>query len=202
MPDDSRPQKTFEEAWPDVRRITLQACVSLVGPDDADDICQQVAIRGFQRKAPFHDPMHVQAWALAVAKNLCRDLFRKRKRAREFSLDDRENIETTTAAALADHGQLDPETALLARELDHLLRATIRTLPPRLHAVAELYFLDEQRHEVVAATLHITRANARKRVQNARVLLRRAARSGFLGVGRHRRRSSRAVDSQAREPDV
>src|SRR5947209_13142060 len=109
----------------------------MVGPDDADDICQQVAVRTFQRRLPFRDPTHARAWALAVARNACRDLFRRRKRSRELSLDDLEWIETATGrAALVDTEQRDPESTLLAKEQDDLLRCTVSALPARLREVA------------------------------------------------------------------
>jgi RNA polymerase sigma-70 factor (ECF subfamily) len=170
----------FDEFWSRIRCIVHQTCVALVGPEDADDVCQYVAMRTFQRKVPFRDASHGQAWALTVATNLCRDIFRRKKRAREMSLDeDGWSDSATGRLALIDPHQLDPETVLLAREEDRLLRRNIDLLPPRLRIVATLHFLQEMPQGTVAATLQITPANARKRIQNARTLLRRARQNGF-----------------------
>lgn len=149
--------------------------MSLVGPDDADDICQHVALRAFQHESGFKDHEHARAWALHVAKNACRDVFRKRKRGREVSLDDDAFCESLCPyAAFVDRHQRDPESALISKEEDRRLRICLRTLPPRLRDAAVLHFLDEQPHARVAVALRITPANARKRIQNARSLLRRA----------------------------
>lgn len=166
---------SFEEWWPVVERAARSVAQTLVGPDDADDVCQHVALRAFQRERPFHDCEHARAWAMTVAKNACRDLFRRRKRSHELNLDD----ETWNEMPAIERAHRDPEAALLTKELDALLRTSVRMLPPLLRDAAALHFLDGQPHESVATHLHITVANARKRIQNARMLLRNARRSNF-----------------------
>lgn len=185
--NDNHP-RLFDEWWPALLPVIYQLSHSLVGHEDADDVCQLVALRAFQSKKTFRDIEHARAWTLAVAKNACRDIFRRRKRSRELSLDDDAWSDTPSArAALAQRTPRDPEAALLTKETDALLRATVHMLPPRLRDAATLHFFEEQPHENVAATLRITEANARKRIQNARSFLRRERHSGFATASRTRR---------------
>ena len=194
-------QFPFEEWWPGIEPAVYQLSVSLVGSQDADDVCQHVALRTFQTTKVFHDMEHVRAWTLAVAKNACRDVFRRRKRSREQSLDDNASGEMSSLqSVLLERTPRDPESTLLTKEEDALLRASVSMLPPRLRDAAALYFFDEQPHENVAKALRITEANARKRIQNARSLLRRARRSGFAAASLSRR--TRRFDTRVATPVV
>jgi RNA polymerase sigma factor (sigma-70 family) len=67
---------------------------------------------------------------------------------------------------------LSPEDVVLIAQIGAGIRMAIEELPPPLRIVADLRFVQELGYDVIAECLSITEANARKRVQQAREMLR------------------------------
>jgi RNA polymerase sigma factor (sigma-70 family) len=169
-----------------MRLIVYKICQKLVGPHDADDVCQHVALRLFERQKEFGDQQHPRAWVIRVARNACCDIFRRRKSSREEYFDDDSSTEIALSA-LAESAPRDPESALLTKEEDALLRTSVLMLPGRLREAATMHFLEELPHATIASRLAITEANVRKRIQLARTLLRAERHSGYVSVPRGER---------------
>lgn len=107
-------------------------------------------------------------WLLRLVYSKCMDVHRHRKRSRvvAWAVDAPPLGEEIEAAGP------DLETALLANELTAVVRDRIDSLPPRLRRVAELHLLQEIPYSEIADLLALTEVNVRKRMQNARTLLR------------------------------
>ena len=67
---------------------------------------------------------------------------------------------------------LSPEDFVLLAQMGNGIRGAIEALPRPLRMVAEMRFVQELEYDVIAERMSITEANARKRVQQARELLR------------------------------
>jgi RNA polymerase sigma-70 factor (ECF subfamily) len=65
-----------------------------------------------------------------------------------------------------------PEESLLSREMLGFVRHALEELPPRLREPFVLRFLKETAYREIAEQLAITTDNTRKRVQQARAMLR------------------------------
>lgn len=112
----------------------------------------------------------VEAWLTRLTCNVCLDIKKERCRgSRKAELLD-ERVLTRREASLPD--PLSPEDRVRIAQIREGLRVAIGELPPPLRSVAELRFVQELEYGVVAKRLCITEANARKRVQQARELLR------------------------------
>lgn len=111
------------------------------------------------------------AWMRRVTYNICMDLHRERDRRREQAL---EVLDTTTTPVhgLSTKTDKDPEQQSLGNELRTVLQQAIAALPERLRDVVVLR-TQSLGHRQVAERLAITEATSRKRMQQARAILRR-----------------------------
>lgn len=154
----------FWAHWTRDHDLFLRMCTRWLGgrSHDAEDIVSRGALkardylgRGAGRIERF------RPWALRLLHNMCVDSFRGRDRDREAALP----------SELGSPAE-PPEQALLSRELEAVLAGAVESLPERLHTAFRLRVLDEMSYEEVSQRLAITQDNARKRIQQARQLLR------------------------------
>lgn len=131
--------------------------------DDADDLFSLIVV-----KVLLEDPeklrkiAHPGGWLAMIAQNQCTDLYRQRQS------DNRKKQCFADLIPVLNCPPVSPEESLLTAELLAHIDRALAGLPPLLRKVAELRFIDEVSYESIAATLGITQANARKRVQKAR----------------------------------
>lgn len=178
---------TFGAFWNRHREAARRRCLFLMKgrPEDAEEAVSRVALSALRHYLT--DPellLNERAWVLRLAANACFDLYREQKRRRETSFEEL----TVAPAAAAAFACESPEQACLEAELQCYLQGCIRALPARLRDSAWLRLLEEMSYPDIAHALSITQDNARKRVQEARSILR-------LAVAAYRRG---AVDAMAR----
>jgi RNA polymerase sigma-70 factor (ECF subfamily) len=162
---------TFIHIWDRNHSAVYRACVGWLGRDrdQADEAYGRAAIQAFTNwPAPFRDDSHARAWLLTLARNVCMDLHRERRRRGELSLDDDGGL----AYSIADAAP-DPETMLLQRERERLLDRAIDALPPILFAVADPLLRANRTYGQIARELGIREVTARKRMEQARKCLQR-----------------------------
>lgn len=164
------PWISFLDAWEAHHESIHRRCLTwLAGRrDEADEAYSRTAVQAFQNWPELRDCAHAKAWLLAVARNVCMDLHRERRRNREISLDD---VSGELGDAALSHAA-DPERVYVAREQRRHLHRSLQQLPARLRVTAELHFLREMRYRDVARELGISEMNVRKRIQKAKELLR------------------------------
>lgn len=165
----------FSELWSLHHRAVYQGCLSWLDgrADDADEAYSRVAIRAFERcPDAFRDQEHARAWLLALARNICMDLHRERRRGREVSMDDEPHTADRSAGG-------DPESTYLLDERDRHLHALVRGLPSRLRRIVELHIFGEMTYDEVARELGISVVNVRKRMQEVRRRMREEIESGL-----------------------
>jgi RNA polymerase sigma factor (sigma-70 family) len=112
-----------------------------------------------------------RAWLLTLAYRACMDLHRERARRGEEELD------VTRPAAASSLAQIvatprDPEGLALGRELTGVLLTAIDGLPVRLRSALHTYMGSGSYSDLVER-FGITNENARKRIQQARAILRK-----------------------------
>lgn len=158
----------FEAAWrQNVSELYRRALQWTSGHcDDADDALGHAALIALEKMPQKLPPIEARRWLLRLVYNKCMDICRHRRRspsARE--VDDPSPKEEIEAGPGHD-------SVLLASELLSVTRDRIQNLPPRLRKVAELHLLREMTYSEIADLLALTEANVRKRMQEARALLR------------------------------
>jgi tetratricopeptide (TPR) repeat protein len=99
------------------------------------------------------------------------DIYRKRKRQRELGVSNLEELEGLQSPGAAT-GLKTPQQSYLDRELDAFVRQAVRALPDRLRQPMVLRFFRQLSYQEIGRELRISEENARKRVQQARAMLR------------------------------
>jgi RNA polymerase sigma-70 factor (ECF subfamily) len=131
-------------------RAIAELCRCLAGPEDGRDAAQEslekivIAIARFDpAKGTF------RAWALAVARNTCRDRLRRRGLERRLFMS-----ETDEPMDLPSD-QPDVERTALARIESVRLAAALETLPAPMRAAIVLFHVHESSYEEIAAALEV-----------------------------------------------
>jgi tetratricopeptide (TPR) repeat protein len=128
------------------------------------------------------------------------DVYRQRKRTRRCVMD----LDAGSLEAIAIAAGPSLEAAFLEGELASLMRNWILDMPPRLRSVAGFHLIEEMHYGEIADALAISEVNVRKRMQEARGLLRdllRAYLAGDAGLQRtvRGRRSTGAKEVRPRD---
>lgn len=167
---DRRRRARFEAAWrQNVRELYRRSLSWTSGHrEDAEDALGQAALVALSRMPQGLQPDEERRWLLRLVHSKCMDIHRHRKRSR-IVVRDVDDPSTEEEIQEAGPGL---ESVLLESELIAVTRDRIRTLPSRLRSVAELHLLQDLPYSEIADLLALTEVNVRKRMQNARTLLR------------------------------
>ncbi len=141
-----------------------------IGADADDAVSRSMMVAHAKLPEYAAQILDVEAWLTRLTCNVCLDIKKERVRGtrRAEVLDER--VLTRRDASLP--AALSPEEVVLLGQLGDRIRSALAELPPPLRSVAELRFVQEMGYDVIAERLSITEANARKRVQQAREMLR------------------------------
>lgn len=88
------------------------------GPSEVEDFLQEAFFRAFRRLDGWRGDASFRSWLFAIAGNLLKDDFRRRKGRKVLSIDD----EHATASS-------DPESELMAADAERRLRNALGGLP-------------------------------------------------------------------------
>jgi RNA polymerase sigma-70 factor (ECF subfamily) len=138
---------------------------------DADDAVSRSMMLAHAKLPDYaHEIVDVEAWLTRLTCNVCLDIKKERGRGvrKAESLD--EQSLTRREATLPE--PLSPEDACLSMQMRESISTAIERLPDPLRVVALMRFVQEASYTAIAAHFAITEPNARKRVQQARTMLR------------------------------
>jgi RNA polymerase sigma-70 factor (ECF subfamily) len=166
--DDPR-KNLFEMAWRQNASELYRRGLRWTGGhrEDAEDALGQAALVALEKMPQELRPEEARRWLLRLVYSKCMDIHRHRRRSRVvWDVDDPSPGEEIEA------GGPGLESVLLAGELIAVAQDRIQSLPPRLRGVAELHLLRDTPYSEIADLLSLTEVNVRKRMQEARGLLR------------------------------
>ena len=130
-------------------------CLGMLGNNhDAEDIAQQVFLKGLTDINQLRRREQFGAWLSRIAKNLCIDFLRRQKRRR--------NILADQAGTSQSDSKLYPE-----------LQAALARLPQDSLVALMLYYFDGRSTKSIAETFEISVAAAQARMSRARKQLRK-----------------------------
>ena len=138
---------------------------------DADDaVSRSMLLAHAKLPAYAAQIIDVEAWLTRLTCNVCLDIKKERCRGSQKAESLDERVLMRREATLPE--ALSPEEVVFLAQIGDGIRSAIEALPRPLRTVAEMRFVQELGYNVIAECLSITEANARKRVQQARELLR------------------------------
>ena len=157
--------------------------------EDAQDTAQETLIRLARQVREFPDARALSVWLYKVAKTQCLMSRRKSKfaPAQMLSLDDLMPNESDLSSAGTKSWQVTPEEIALRQELRGRLEDAILALPKHYRLVLILRDMEQLDTREVAEVMGISEETAKKRLQRARVFVRKALNGDVL----HRRKEER-----------
>lgn len=147
---------------------THAMAVRLVGPDEAEDLVQEVYLRAFRGLPAYRGEAAPSTWLWRIAMNVVRDAWARRRREREAA------AEAVEVEALAGAPDLDPALRAEERELDAAVAAALGDLEEEERAVIVLREAEGMDVSEAAAVLGVAEGTVKSRLHRAKAALRRA----------------------------
>lgn len=137
-------------------RRVYAICLGVLGKtSEVEDMFQDTFVKGLTRLHTLRDDGQFTGWISQIARNLCRDHYRKSQRRHEL-LQRRHPVDAATAVnEYAD------------------LHAALQKLPERYRLPLVLFYFDGKSSERLAEELNLTKAGASSRLFRARNALRK-----------------------------
>jgi len=131
-------------------RHVFALCLGVLGNvHDAEDVAQEAMLKGMMNIQKLSKGKQFEAWILQIAKNLCIDFFRRRRRVKPLASE--QPIQ---------HQQLTKE--------NHDLEQAIGRLPQELRLPLTMYYFDGKNAKTIAGKLKISHSGACQRIKEAR----------------------------------
>jgi RNA polymerase sigma-70 factor (ECF subfamily) len=131
-------------------RHVFALCLGVLGNvHDAEDIAQEAMLKGMMKIKKLGRGEQYEVWILQIAKNLCIDFQRRRKRIKPLG------------------GEQLIETGQRSRE-NHELEQAIRQLPQELRTPLVMYYFGKKNAKIIAEKLNISHSGACQRIRAAR----------------------------------
>jgi len=138
---------------------------------DAEDALSDATIRAFEKYQAHADQiLNERAWFARLLHNICIDTHRSNKR--RFRLGEKVKEVVTVEESTFEKIDLTPEGELLNSELGKSLTVAINALPIKLREPLIMRLVVGDEYSQISEALNISNDNARKRVQQARAILR------------------------------
>jgi RNA polymerase sigma factor (sigma-70 family) len=139
---------------------------------DAEDALSVATLRAYEKyEAHVEQIINERAWFARLLHNICIDIHRSNKRRFNLSEKVKEVVEIDSSAM--ENVELTPEAELLNTELGKMIYAAIQKLQTKLKEPLIMRLVQGEEYSTIAERLGISNDNARKRVQQARAILRR-----------------------------
>lgn len=156
-----------EKAWDALldrygRRVYGIAYHFTLRKEDAEELSQEIFLKVFENLHRFDGHFSFGAWIVSLARNLCIDHYRRRKREKSFvHVSDEAVLPLLTATD-------DPARNALQKERTKLLFEAIAELPEDLSEILILRDLDGLAYDEIGAALDLPEGTVKSRLFRAR----------------------------------
>ncbi|HEY4259398.1 MAG TPA: RNA polymerase sigma factor [Schlesneria sp.] len=145
------------------RRI-LAMCQSRVCSSDADDLAQDVFLRGYARLSSLSNPDQFGPWLRGIAHNICVDWCRDRVRRKQVMGTEYQDATIANVADGLGGALAEDERAIVVQQ--------VAAIPEDLREVVLLRYYENLTYDEMAQWLGVARATVNERLAKARALLR------------------------------
>jgi RNA polymerase sigma factor (sigma-70 family) len=163
----------FWKVWEAYRPYLYTLCLKQMGGihTDAEDALSRTMIKAVDRLPAHADKIrNLKAWLARLTNNLCIDMHRESRREAR-GVDNIEDIAEAYCQTISTAIE-SPEEMVLRRETGTYLYSLIKRLPPNLYEPFVLHFFHGESYTDIAVQLDLSNDNVRKRIQQARAILR------------------------------
>ena len=134
-------------------RSVFAVCLGMLGNiHDAEDATQEAVLKGFRNIRKLEKTEQFEAWILRIAKNLCIDFLRRKKREKIIHAEQMKS----------QHGETNE---------NHELWQAIRRLPQELRLPLTMFYFEQKNAKIIAEKLEISHSGACQRIRDARKML-------------------------------
>lgn len=159
-------RSAFEALVRSVQRPVYGLCLRLLRTDaEAAEVAQEAFLRVFQNLDRYDTSRPFDLWVLAITRNLCLDVLRRRARVQTEDLEDhRETLPS---------GSPSQEDGAIARQQRQSLEAALGNVPLEDREVLALYYVQKRTTKEIAALLGVAPGTIMARLFRAREKLRK-----------------------------
>jgi len=134
-------------------RTVFALCMGMLGnTHDAEDIAQEAMLKGFQNIDKLDKNELFRAWIMKIAKNLCIDFIRRKKKTSEIVIEQK------------------AESSKLTNE-NHDLQQAVEKLPQELRLPLTMFYFEQKNAKVIASKLEISHSGACQKIRDAKKML-------------------------------
>ncbi len=184
MPDEKdlveRCRKGDDEAWRQMvdhlgQRVYSVAYHFTLKREDAEELSQEIFLKIFENLHRYDGSYPLLAWVVSLARNLCIDRYRRRKRERSFRF-----VSDEAVAPLLKSTD-DPAAEAVRREHTKLLFWALGEIPEDLAEILVLRDLDGLAYEEIGKALDLPDGTVKSRLFRARAEVARKVRERHEG---------------------
>ena len=158
------------------RVMVSRTVLKIIGnADDAEDVLQDAWMRAFIHIRSFDGRASFSTWMTRIAINSALSVLRKRRRQKEFSLDDSVDPDNPRLMQMRELSS-NPEERCIEAERQRLVRQAIRRLPSKLRGAIEICESQEGSMRELAEVAGVPVLTFKSRLLRARLRLRESLR--------------------------
>ena len=171
----------FWQGWQEHQDYLYRCCVKWMGGNstNAEDALSMAMLKArdkIQKRAKAIE--NFKSWLTKLTYNLCMDLLKQSS----CSASEVEDVDLVIYPDGVSQGE-NPILAATQQELENFFGLAINDLPKRLRETFVLYFEKQYCYQEIATELNISYDNVRKRISQARAILRKGMRNITKSVG-------------------
>jgi RNA polymerase sigma-70 factor (ECF subfamily) len=147
------------------QRPVYGLCLRLLRTEaEAAEIAQETFLRAYQHLARFDERRPFELWVMAIARNLCLDLLRRRQKLKTEDVEDHAHALPSGDQSLEDH--------VIERQEYASLEGALATLPVEDREVLALYYVQKRTTKEIAEIIGVAPGTIMARLFRAREKLR------------------------------
>jgi RNA polymerase sigma-70 factor (ECF subfamily) len=178
-----RCRKGDDEAWRQMvdhlgQRVYSVAYHFTLKREDAEELSQEIFLKIFENLHRYDGSYPLLAWVVSLARNLCIDRYRRRKRERSFRF-----VSDDAVAPMLQSAD-DPAAEALKRERTKLLFWALGEIPEDLAEILVLRDLEGFAYEEIGKALDLPDGTVKSRLFRARAEVARKVRERHESSGR------------------
>ena len=177
-----RCRKGDDEAWREMvdqlgQRVYSVAYHFSLKREDAEELSQEIFLKIFENLHRYDGGYPLVAWVVSLARNLCIDRYRRRKRERSFRF-----VSDDAVAPLLQSGD-DPAAQAIQKERTKLLFWALSEIPEDLAEILVLRDLEGLAYEEIGKALDLPDGTVKSRLFRARAEVARKVRERHESPG-------------------